>query len=155
MALWRRFVRMIREQLTQGATPAGLARSCAFGVIVGCCPLFGLTTLMGIAIAYRLKLNHVALQASSYAMTAPQLLLMPLFLRVGELLTFADAMPLNPLVLFPEFYESPVAFFSKYWTAALCALLGWALFAPVAAFLVYRITKPLFVKIHDEIHKSR
>lgn len=153
MGLWRRFVQMIREQITQGATPAGLARSCAFGVIVGCCPLFGLTTLMGLAIAWRLKLNHVALQASSYAMTVPQLVLMPLFLRVGELLAFADAMPLNPLVLIPEFYDAPTAFFSKYWAAALYALMGWALFAPLAAFLVYRLSKPVFVRIHLEIHK--
>ena len=153
MGLWRRFVQMIREQLTQGATPAGLARSCAFGVIIGCCPLFGLTTLMGIAVAVRLKLNHVTLQAVNYAMAAPQLILMPLFLRVGELLTLADPMPLNPLVLFPEFYESPTAFFTKYWAAALYALMGWALFAPIAAFVVYRLTKPIFIRLHAEIHK--
>ena len=153
MAFRRRFVQVMRDQLTQGATPAALARSCAFGVIIGCCPLFGLTTILGIAVAVRLKLNHAALQAVNYAMAVPQLVLLPLFLRVGELLTVADAMPLDPLVLFPEFYESPLAFFSKYWAAALYALLGWALFAPVAAFLVYRIAKPIFVRIHEEIHK--
>ena len=126
-------------ELRQGATPEGLASSVAVGAAVGVLPFLGTTTVL-CALAGRIfRLNHVALQVTNYLLYPAQIALVVPFVRLGETLLGAEAMPIDPATVIAEFTASPAAFLAKFGLAGAHAFLAWALVAPAAALLALRL----------------
>jgi len=69
--------------LRKGADPDKLAWSLALGVVVGVNPLLGSTTLVALGLASVFRLNLVASQVGNHAMYPVELLLFPVFIKVG------------------------------------------------------------------------
>lgn len=137
----------LKAQLTQGVSPSRLALSCAMGAIVGLCPLFGITTLLGVIAGVALRLNQPTLQAVNYLMAAPQLLMIPVFLRLGETMFAAPHVSLDPRTLVTEFYSGPLLFFSHYGWAALQATVAWATAAPFIAAAIFVVMRFILSRV--------
>jgi uncharacterized protein (DUF2062 family) len=150
----KKLKKVIHEQLTQGATPKGLALTCAAGISIGCFPLLGLTTTLCLILGVVFRLNQPLLQVVNYLMYPVQILLIPFFLRLGEAIFFAEPMTFNIQQLAGEFVADPLLFFSKYGLAGLHAVVAWCLIAPVIAFIVFKIGLPIFHKIHLQRGKN-
>ena len=132
------------QQLKQGATPQGLALTVAMGMTLSTVPVFGATTGLCILVAAIMKLNQPVIQVANYAAAPAQILLFPVFLKSGAWLCNVPAVSLNPLTVFDEFKMSPMNFLSLYGMAVLQAVLVWLIAAPIAAFILYRVSLLLF-----------
>ena len=69
--------------LRTGLAPGALALTVGLGVAFGLMPVLGLTTILGTAVALRLRLNVAAMQLAAHLMSVPQLLLLLPLLRWG------------------------------------------------------------------------
>lgn len=140
----KKLIDFILAQIHQGATPEGLAMTVALGVTVSLLPFMGVTTVICLIAGYYLSLNQPLLQLVNYAMTPLQLLMIPVYLKVGAWIFRAEEVPLNPKIIFEEFLNSPRHFMSEYAVATLHAVTAWAIFAPFLLFILYWCGKGLF-----------
>lgn len=145
--LGRRVRDPLVAELRQGATPEGLASSVAVGAAIGLLPFLGTTTVLCALAGKVLRLNHVALQLTNYLLYPAQLALVVPFVRLGEALLGAEAMPIDPAAVVAEFSASPSAFLAKFGLAGAHAFLAWALVAPAAAWLLRRLLLPTLRKL--------
>lgn len=135
--LHRYFLAPVKTQLTQGVTPKLLAWTCALGVTLGIFPILGSTTLLCLIAGIVFKLNQPILQALNYLVYPLQLVLFPVFLKLGEKLFNADPITFVPTTLVKEFADNPSEFMSKYGAAGLHGIVVWSLIAPILLASVY------------------
>lgn len=86
--LVQKFMQVVR----QGITPRQLAVTCALGVVVGLFPVFGVTTLLCLAVALLFKLNLPVIQLVNYLVAPLQILLILPLIRAG---TFVFSYPFH------------------------------------------------------------
>ena len=134
-------------ELRQGATPEGLASSVAVGAAIGLLPFLGTTTVLCALAGRLLRLNHVALQVTNYLLYPAQIALVVPFVRLGEALLGAEAMPIDPATVVARFTESPTAFLAEFGMAGVHAFLAWVLVVPAAAALTRRLLLPSLRKL--------
>ncbi|QDK36884.1 DUF2062 domain-containing protein [Bdellovibrio sp. NC01] len=134
----------IIEQLKQGATAEGLALTCSVGFALALFPALGTTTALCLVVGTVMKLNQPTLQAVNYLLAPVQLLLIPVFLKLGAWIFSVPAVSINPKTVIAEFFEAPGLFFVNYGLAGLMAMIAWLVVMPALSFLVYRILKVLF-----------
>ena len=97
--------KVIAQALYQGLSPRRLALTCAFGVVLGIFPVFGLTTLLCFAAAFLFRLNIPIIQLVNYVIAPLQLILIVPFIKLGSYLFRLDPFPYSSdqlLVLFSE-----------------------------------------------------
>ena len=143
MTLRRWLVDRLAALLEEGSSPEGLALSLTVGACLGLFPLLGVTTFLCLIVGGVFRLNHAALQLANYAVAPLQLVLILAFVRLGEWLTGAATMPLNPLELASLFRANPSGFLARFGLTGLRAILGWAVVAPVVGPLLYSVLLPL------------
>lgn len=139
------------EQLRQGTSPQALAMTCATGVVIAVFPTLGATTLLCLIAGTIFKLNQPILQAINYALAPVQLLMIPVFLKLGAWICQVPAVSVNPQVMIQEFWQNTGKFFADYGWAGLQALLAWILVAP----FIFVITKFIIAKIIERAQKVR
>lgn len=93
--LRRRLYDPLLQLLRFGATPDRLAWSIAAGLVIGVNPLLGSTTLLALAAASLLRLNLVASQLGNHVVYPLELLLFPVFIRLGNALFRTPGLPLS------------------------------------------------------------
>lgn len=126
----------IKKQLTQGASPLGLARTCAAGAILAIIPVLGATTALCAMVGIKFKLNQPLIQLVNYLLYPVQLLLLPLFIFTGAKLTGSPPVEFHPKAVVAEFSADPSLFMKHYGMAGLHAVLVWALICPFLFKLV-------------------
>ena len=129
-------------ELKQGATPEGLSSSVAVGAAVGILPFLGTTTVLCLLAGRLLRLNHVAIQAANVVLSPVQVALVVPFVRIGEAVTGAEPLPLDPATIVTEFGATPLGFLAKFGWAGVHGLIGWMLVIPAAAWLLRRLLLP-------------
>lgn len=144
---------LVRE-LKQGATPEGLAASVATGAAIGVLPLLGSTTVLCALAGKVFRLNHVALQLTNYLLYPAQIALLVPFVRLGEWIYSAEAMPLDPSTVLTEFSAGPGAFLAKFAWAGVHGVSAWALTAPLCGWLLSRTLQPVFLRLADFTQKT-
>ena len=95
--------KVIAQALYQGLSPRKLALTCAFGVVLGIFPVFGLTTLLCFVAAFLFRLNIPIIQLVNYVIAPLQLILIVPFIKLGSYLFRLDPFPYSSdqlLVLF-------------------------------------------------------
>ncbi len=140
----RRVREFIGHQLKQGATPQGLALTCAMGFFISLFPIIGATTVLCLAAGWALKLNQPTLQAVNYLLAPLQLLMIPVFIKAGAWVFHVPAVSVNPKTIVSEFMNDPGHFFSAYGMASLQSIVAWAILTPPTAFILYRILLLVF-----------
>jgi uncharacterized protein (DUF2062 family) len=134
-------------ELKSGVTPHKLALSIAFGIIIGSIPLIGVATGLCLLAAFLFRLNHVAIQAVNYFAYPIQLALIIPFVSLGEKLFSNTATPLNLTSILNEYKISIIAASKKYFFLGLMGVGVWAIVAPFAFFIIYKISKMILNKI--------
>jgi uncharacterized protein (DUF2062 family) len=138
----RRVVRPVLELLRVGASPERLAWSLAVGAVVGMNPLLGSTTVVVLALATAFKLNHVASQIGNHAMYPLELLLFPVFLKLGSVVFRTEGIPLSRGALMESVKHHPWATTQLLWRWEWHALVVWAVCAVVVTPLLAWAMRP-------------
>lgn len=128
------FKKVIAQALYQGLTPRKLALTCAFGVVLGIFPVFGLTTLLCFAAAFLFRLNIPIIQTVNYVIAPLQLILILPFIKMGTYIFQLRPFPYSSDQLLEMFRNN-------LWV--LVKEAGLALAIGVAVWLVVAI--PLFL----------
>ena len=134
----RRLAEPLRKQLARGVSPEALARATVTGAVLGVFPFLGTTTVLCTLAASLGGLNQPVVQAANYAVSALQVLLIPVFVRAGEHLFGMAPVPLDVRLLPGQFLADTPAFLRMYGLAGLAGGAAWALAAlPAAPVLLY------------------
>jgi uncharacterized protein (DUF2062 family) len=145
---WReRAVALIVGQLKQGITPQKISLTIALGVTLGIFPILGATTLLCFVFGLGLKLNQPVIQLVNYAVSAAQLALILVFVRIGEWIVRAQPVSFSIPELFRKFHESPVKFFQEFGLTGLHGIIAWLVIAPFLSTLIYFLLLPPLKKL--------
>lgn len=135
--MFKKSTQLIKQLLREGLSPRRIAIAVALGIGIGVFPIYGTTTIMCACAAFIFRLNAPLIFANHYAMTFVKPLLIIPFLRVGEWIFRAEAMPLSLPELTRRFREDALGFFSEFGWSFLHALVGWLVTMPLALLAVY------------------
>ncbi len=138
--LRQRIVEPLLGQLTQGVSPERLALAVTLGVIIGCFPVLGTTTLICVAVAWALKLNQPATQVGNFIATPLVVAFyVPLF-DLGAWLFSAPPVGFTLSQIKAELKADVLATMQHYAWANARAVVAWAMLAlPVAAALYWSL----------------
>lgn len=153
--IFKKVRELIGVQLRQGVSPQGLALTCSIAAVLATFPIVGATTLVCILIGVALKLNQPLMQTVNYLMTPVHLLLLPIFVKIGEWLVGAEPISLNPQAMMHELMTDWRLFLSDYGLAGLHAILAWCLLAPVAGVLLYQLLLRIFIRLKRQSHLAK
>lgn len=138
----RRLVQPLADQLAQGTSPEALAWAVAVGAALGTIPFLGTSTALCALAAALGRLNQPAIQTANYAVSALQVLLIPVFVKTGERLFGLDPVTFDVRRLPGQFWSDTGLFLQQYGRAGLAGAAVWALAAAAAvpgmAFLFRR-----------------
>lgn len=143
MTLRRRLTEGLSALLEQGTTPESLVLSLVVGACLGLFPILGVTTFLCLLVGGVFRLNHAVLQIVNYAIMPLQLVLILAFVRLGEWLTGAATMPVNPLELASIARADFYGFLARFGLTALRGILGWFVVAPLLGLVLYVVLLPL------------
>lgn len=138
------FFKKFRGFLRQGTSPKALAISTTIGLLLGIFPVLGITTLLMMAIAVRLRLNLPLMLAVSYLIYPFQILLMIPFIRFGEWVSGSAPLGLTLESLELAFRNNFFEALQSLGMANLLAVAGWTVLALPAGLLVYFLLVPFF-----------
>lgn len=147
----RRIVNPIATQLTQGVSAREITLTLALGATLGVFPILGVTTILCFVAGYFLKLNQMILQGANWIVFWIHPVLLLLFVRLGENVVGAEAMPFVPSELVVEFNASPTDFMKRFGMTGLHGILGWTLVAPGTFFFAYWLMRALLGKVMSRI----
>ncbi|HSH92810.1 MAG TPA: DUF2062 domain-containing protein [Roseimicrobium sp.] len=147
-SFWRRrVVRPVVTQLTQGLSPERAALTVGLGMALSTFPILGTTSFLCIVVGLRFRLNQPILQIINWLMAPVHLLMIPVFIRIGEGMTGVPPVPFSVKKLVGYFMESPMLFMAEFgWTGAR-AILAWAVLSPLVVWLCYVLFLPVFKKL--------
>jgi uncharacterized protein (DUF2062 family) len=147
----RRIADPLLRQLQLGLSAQRLALAVAIGVVVGNIPIFGASTLLCALIALAFGLNQPAMQIAQAAMAPTQLLLIIPFVRLGEWLLRAPhrAISIKAALTFAAHDTGQAAVVLR--DALYHAAVAWALVAPIAVYVIYRLLTPIFRRAAAEL----
>ena len=141
---WRRRVREpLIALLTQGASPEKLSSGLAWSAVCSLFPFLGCTTGLNALVAWWRGLNQPLAQAINYALTPLHLVMILVYVRLGEWIWVADDEHFSVTEMLKSFHELNVAdFLRKFSFAGVHAFTAWALTAPLLWFAVYQAARP-------------
>jgi uncharacterized protein (DUF2062 family) len=134
-----------------GADPDKLAWSLALGVVVGVNPLLGSTTVLVLGLAAMFRLNLVASQVGNHAMYPVQLLMFPVFIKVGSLVFGTQKIPLAGKALWDAVKHHPWETTRLLWNWEWHALVVWVGFAVVAVPVIALGSEPVLRKMAERV----
>ena len=135
---WRRRVLdVIAGQLKQGITPEKISLTIALGATIALFPILGSTTLLCLIAGLCLKLNQPIIQAVNYLMYPLQIMLIVVFVRIGEWITRAQPVSFSIPEMLRKFHESPSKFMHEFGMTGLHAIIAWLVIAPLLVAALY------------------
>lgn len=138
----------LKGWLSEGLTPTQLAWGLALGTVIGCIPTLGVSTLICAGVAHALRVNQPLIQTVNYAVYPLQLILLLPFWRAGEWLFGMDPVPLLDIsALLTRVEADPWQATLDYLWVAAAGVAVWGLVAPVAALLIYGVSRPLLARL--------
>ncbi len=137
--------------LKMGADPDRLAWSLALGMVVGVNPLLGSTTLVALGLAAAFRLNLVASQVGNHAVYPLEILLFPVFIKLGDVMFGTVKVPLAGKVLWEAARHHPWDTTRLLWSWEWHALIVWAVFAAVAMPVIALGSEPVLRKMAERV----
>ncbi len=141
---WQRRIRdPLVALLTQGATPEGLAKTLAWCAVCSMFPFLGTTALLNLAVGQALKLNHALMQTLNQLAGGLHIVMILLYVRLGETLWGATGDRFSILEMITAFRDLSIGdFLSRFGWAGIHAFTAWALTAPALYYAVYFASRP-------------
>ena len=145
---WReRVVALVTAQLKQGIAPEKIALTIALGLNLGIFPILGATTTLCAIAGICLKLNQPVIQLVNWIASPLQLILILVFVRIGEWLTHAVIVSFSIPELIRKFHESPLKFLKEFGMTGLHGIIAWLVIAPLLTALLYFLLLPPLKKL--------
>jgi hypothetical protein len=138
----RRVVAPLRVQLTHGITPDRLALTVAVSTACSVVPLFGCTTVLNLGVGLWLRLNQPVMQTVNYLLSAVQLALILVYVRLGESIWRAPHLSLSLTQLIGAFRADPAGFFRHFAWTGVQATTAWLLSVPLIVAGLYYALRP-------------
>ena len=143
----RRLVRPLLDLMRQGSTPEKLALSIAFGLVLGMFPALGWTTLLCLLATVIFRLNLPAVQLVNFVAYPLQLALLIPFIRAGEFLFQSARLSLSLTQILAMIKSDVWNAIRVLWIATVHAIAVWALVAPFAIYVIYRVLSPVLRRL--------
>jgi uncharacterized protein (DUF2062 family) len=153
---WRRWLLdPVLAVLRQGMSAERVSWTIALGIVLAVFPVVGTTTLLCVLVAWALGLNQALMQAFNWLLYPLQLVLILVFIRLGERLHGAPPLRLSLTELVAEFEADPMRFFSDFGMAAWHGVSAWLLIAPFAVLPVKLIVTPVVRRLALTLEKRK
>jgi uncharacterized protein (DUF2062 family) len=133
----RRVAGPVLALLTQGVSPDKIALTLAVGTACSLLPFLGFTSLLNLGVGLWLRLNQPILQTLNQILGPLQLVLILVYVRIGEKIWGAPEVPISIGQLVQQFKESPGQFFVRFGWTGVHAATAWAISVPVFLATVY------------------
>ncbi len=143
----RRLIAPLRAQLTQGVTPDRIAFTLAVGTACSLLPFLGFTSLLNLGVGLWLRLNQPILQTLNQLLGALQLALILVYVRLGEIIWQAPAIPLSIPQLMSSFRADPWAFLQRFGWTGVHAATAWILSVPLIIAAIYFPLRPVLRRL--------
>jgi uncharacterized protein (DUF2062 family) len=127
----RRVAGPVMALLTQGVSPDQIALTLAVGTACSLLPFLGFTSLLNLGVGLWLRMNQPILQTLNQILGPLQLVLILVYVRIGEKIWGAPAIPISVGQLVQQFKESPGQFFVRFGLTGVHAATAWAISVPV------------------------
>jgi len=147
--IYRKLVLPIVDLMRQGITPAKIAQSLAFGIVLGVFPVLGSTTILCTLAAVVFRLNLPAIQLVNYFVYPLQLALLIPFIRFGEVLFRSPHVSLSLPFIFRMIKENAWQTTKTYWTSGWHAMVAWCLVGPLAIYLLTTLLIPILHRLEN------
>jgi len=149
IGLGARLARPFKALFTQGLSPRQIAWTLAIGTGCSLFPFLGATSLLNLGVGLALGLNQPLLQTWNQLLGPLQLVLILVYVRLGEvLLGAADAQRFRISELVSSFSELSLGeFFERFGQAGLHAFVAWLVTLPLLVGLVGVLAWPLVRRI--------
>ncbi len=153
---WRRWlVEPVIGQLICGIPPERLAWTIAAGMVLGVFPVMGTTTLVCLFSGWAFGLNQPVLHVFRAVVYPLHLMLILVFIHLGERLFGAPLLSFSIPELMGKFKESPLGFCREFGVAAFQGVVAWMVVAPFAAVLIKLASLPLLRQLRDAVLKRK
>lgn len=152
---YRWVMQPIVSLLRVGMEPRQLAWSLALGAVIGINPLLGSTTLLALAMASLFRLNIVASQVGNHIMYPLELLLFPVFVKLGSMVFATERLPLHGHELWVAARQHPLDTTRVLWRWEWHALVVWAVFAVVAMPTLALLLEPALRRLSQKLPKRQ
>ena len=133
----RRIITPIRALLLQGITPDKIAFTLAVSTACSLLPFLGFTSLLNLGVGLWLRLNQPLMQLLNQLLGPVQLLLILVYVRVGEKIWHAAPMPISVSLIVQSFRADPGAFLQRFGWTGIHAATAWALSVPLIIAVLY------------------
>lgn len=106
-------------------------------------PIVGVTALLNLLAGHVFRLNHALMQTINQLVGPLHLVMIFVYLRLGETIWGASADRFSFIELVTDFHALPFGeFLQRFGWAAVHAITAWALTAPLLYLLISRGTRP-------------
>jgi uncharacterized protein (DUF2062 family) len=145
VSFWqRRVVAPLLAQLTQGITPNRIAATLAVGTACSLFPFLGFTSLLNLAVGAALRLNQPILQILNQLLGPVQLVLILLYVRLGEWFWGTSASALRVSDIVQTFRDASLGeFLQRFGWAGIHAFTAWLVTAPLLVLVLYYALRPV------------
>jgi len=144
----RRIVDPIKQQLTQGVTPQRITFTLGVGTVCSLFPFLGFTSLLNLGVGVALRLNQPILQVLNQLLGPLQLLLILVYVRMGEVIWGATGHQFSITEMISSFAElSIVEFLQTFGWAGIHAFTAWMVTAPLLFAVVYFPLRPMIERL--------
>lgn len=154
---WRqRLTAPLAAQLTQGVSPDDLARTVAVGAGCSMFPLLGTTSLLNFVVGVALRMNQPVLQTLNQLLGPLHLVMILVYLRLGEWLVGAAGEARFGLAdIARAFDDLPFGeFLHRFGRAGLHAILAWAVTTPLLIIVVHRLARPALRRLAGRFRRG-
>ncbi len=143
-SFWQRRVRdPIIALFTQGITPDKVALTLAVGTACSLFPFLGFTSLLNLGVGLWLRMNQPILQTLNQLLGPVQLVLIVVYVRLGEWVWQAQDARFTIAEMLRVFREASLGeFLSRFGWAGVHAFTAWALTAPLLIVALYHGLRP-------------
>jgi tryptophan-rich sensory protein len=137
-SFWQRGVLgPIRALLLQGITPNQIAFTLAVSTACSLLPFLGFTSLLNLGVGLWFRLNQPIMQTLNQLFGPVQLVLIIVYVRLGEKIWRAAPMPISVPLIVRSFRADPGAFLQRFGWTGIHAATAWALSVPLIVAALY------------------
>jgi len=150
---WRRRIGdPVISLLTQGITADKVSYTLALGTGLSLFPFLGFTSLLNLVAGLALRLNQPLLQTINQLLGPIQLLMIVVYIRVGEWIWGAERLPFSIELLIQVFRDASFTeFLSRFGMAGVHAFTAWLVTLPVLVFSLNRLLRPIIRRVARQL----
>lgn len=143
-SFWQRRVRgPLLALFMQGVTPDKIALTFAVGSACSLFPFLGFTSLLNLGVGLWLRLNQPLLQTLNQLLGPLQLLMILVYVRLGEWVWRAQDDRFTIREMIEVFRHSSLGeFLQRFGWAGIHAFTAWAITSPLLILAIYRLSRP-------------